>query len=1028
MRRESFKIYQERIKCFLSDVTRDLFDGTIPLEAEYFSSHDHVPFAERLKYPLKKISEGEVWGEKWSSAWFKLTGRVPEAWAGKKIVARLNISGEGLIFSDDGVPLQGITAQSIFVSHYSREIYSLCEKAKGGETFEFWCEGAANDIFGIRKNGRPALDEANPHGTFDARISVLQLCAWNEEMWQLSLDIGFILSMLEEIPENNYRCRQLVSIVNDAINVYAGNRDNAAKCRAVLKKILSAPANASALKVTAVGHAHIDTGWLWPVKETIRKCGRTFSNQIGLIEKYPDYVFGASQPQHYAFTKERYPALYEKIKKYVKKGRWEPQGGMWVEADCNIISGESMIRQFIHGKNFFMDEFGFEVKNLWIPDVFGYSAAMPQIIRKCRCEYFLTQKISWNQINKFPHNTFIWRGVDGSEVLTHFPPEDNYNSFLMPKTLISAQNNFIENDSVDEFISLFGVGDGGGGPKEENIENGLRQNNIEGCPKLSFGRADDFFKRLEKFRDKLELWSGELYLESHRGTLTTQARVKKANRLLEYRLKTLEFLYSCLPLPQYPAQEFDKIWKVLLINQFHDIIPGSSITEVYQNTLEEYRAAFAECDKLMAAAGEMLFEKDSNSLTLMNVTGVPYSGAVELPDAWTGCNVQTEEGKCVQVQTESGRTRAEVQIPAYGFLTLKRGSDKVPAAAEVEASGALVLENDLVRYEFNRNAELISAYDKEAGRQILQAGGKGNALSLYVDEPNNYDAWDVDLFYEKQQIGNAAGTGKVMQIGGPVRNTLNFELKIGNSCIKQQIVLGKSKRLDFNTAVEWKEAHKMLRTAFPVNVMSQEASFDIQYAYAKRPTTRNNSWELAKFEVVAHRYADISDLQYGVALLNNCKYGHKVHGSTLDLNLLRSPKYPDFNADIGRHEFTYSLLPHQGQLTESNVIAEAVALNSIPLLFNNCKHGPVELPCRLSSSGISLEVLKKAEKEDCLVIRLVETQGKTSSGILYFSAGIKRVAETDMLEWENLSSVEVAGSMGVELKPFEIRTCKLLQA
>ncbi len=1028
MRRESFKIYQERIKCFLSDLTRDLFDGTIPLEAEYFGSHDHVPFAERLKYPLKKISEGEVWGEKWSSAWFKLTGRVPEAWEGKKIVARLNISGEGLIFSDDGVPLQGITAQSIFVSHYSREIYSLSEQAKGGETFEFWCEGAANDIFGIRKSGRPALDEANPHGTFDARISVLQLCAWNEEMWQLSLDIGFILSMLEEIPENNYRYRQLVSTVNDAINVYAGNRDNAAKCRAVLKKILSAPANASALKVTAVGHAHIDTGWLWPVKETIRKCGRTFSNQIGLIEKYPDYVFGASQPQHYAFTKARYPALYEKIKKYVKEGRWEPQGGMWVEADCNIISGESMIRQFIHGKNFFMDEFGFEVKNLWIPDVFGYSAAMPQIIRKCRCEYFLTQKISWNQINKFPHNTFIWRGVDGSEVLTHFPPEDNYNSFLMPKTLISAQNNFIENDTVDEFISLFGVGDGGGGPKEENIENGLRQKNIEGCPKLSFGRADDSFKRLEKFRDKLELWSGELYLESHRGTLTTQARVKKANRLLEYRLKTLEFLYSCLPLPQYPAQEFDKIWKVLLINQFHDIIPGSSITEVYQNTLEEYRAAFAECDKLMAAAGEMLFEKDSNSLTLMNVTGVPYSGAIELPDAWTGCNVQTEEGKCVPVQTENGRTRAEVQIPAYGFLTLKCGGDKVPAVSEVEVSGPLVLENDLVRYEFNRSAELISAYDKEAGRQILQTGEKGNALSLYVDEPNNYDAWDVDLFYEKQLIGNAAGTGKVMQIGGPVRNTLNFELKIGSSCIKQQIVLGKSKRLDFNTVVEWKEAHKMLRTAFPVNVQSQEASFDIQYAYAKRPTTRNNSWELAKFEVVAHRYADISDLQYGVALLNNCKYGHKVHGSTLDLNLLRSPKYPDFNADIGRHEFTYSLLPHQGQLTESNVIAEAVALNSIPLLFNNCKHGPVELPCRLSSSGISLEVLKKAEKEDCLVIRLVETQGKTSSGILYFGADIKRVAETDMLEWENLSSVEVSGSMGIELKPFEIRTCKLLQA
>ena len=1026
MRRESFKIYQNRIRCFLNDVNRDLFDGSVQMEAEFFNSHAPVPFAERLKYPLKKISEGDVWGEKWSSAWFKLSGKIPEAWSGKKIVARINISGEGLIFSNDGVPLQGITAQSIFFSTYSREIYPVCERAKGGETFELWCEGAANDIFGVRKNDRPALDEANQHGTFDARVSILRFCAWNEEMWQLYLDINFILNMLEEIPENNYRCRQIVSTVNDAINVYAGSRNNASKCRAVLKKILSAPANTSALKVTAVGHAHIDTGWLWPVKETIRKCGRTFSNQIGLIEKYPDYVFGASQPQHYAFTKERYPALYEKIKKYVKEGRWEPQGGMWVEADCNIISGESMIRQFIHGKNFFMDEFGFEVKNLWIPDVFGYSAAMPQIIRKCRCDYFLTQKISWNQINKFPHNTFIWRGVDGSDVLTHFPPEDNYNSFLLPKMLIKAQDNFIENDFVDEFLSLFGVGDGGGGPKDENIENGLRQKNLEGCPKLSFGRADDFFKRLEKFRDRLELWNGELYLESHRGTLTTQARVKKANRLLEYRLKSLEFLYTCLPMTKYPAQELDKIWKVLLINQFHDIIPGSSITEVYQNTLEEYRVAFSECDKLMAAAADMLFEKDPAALTLQNNLGGTYSGAVELPDSWTGCSVQTEEGKCVPVQTEKGRTWAEVQIPEYGFLTLKRGNEKIPASAEVEVAGTLVLENDLVRYEFNRNAELISGYDKEAGRQILKAGDKGNVFSLYVDEPNNYDAWDVDIFYEKQLIENAAGAGNVQQIEGPVRKSLIFELKIGNSSIRQQIVLGKSKRLDFNTAVEWNEAHKMLRTAFTVEVQATEASFDIQYAYVKRPSTRNTSWELAKFEVVAHRYADISDLQYGAALLNNCKYGYKVHDATIDLNLLRSPKYPDFNADIGHHEFTYSFLPHQGQLTESNVIAESAMLNSIPLLFSGCKHGLVGLPCRLSSAGVSLEVLKKAEKEDCLVIRLVETRGRTSSGILYFAENIKHIAETDMLEWENINKVAVSGSIGIELKPFEIRTYKLL--
>lgn len=1026
MRRESLKIYQGRIRCFMNDVNRDMFDATIPMEAEFFSSAMSVPFAERLKYPYKKIVEGEVWGEKWSSSWFRLSGKIPDAWEGKKVVARINISGEGLIFSNDGVPLQGITAGSIFVSSYHRELYPVCEAAKGGQTVEIWCEGAANDIFGVQKNGRPAQDEANPHGSFDARVTTLRLHLWNEAMWQLYLDINFILSMLEAIPENNYRYMQIVGTVSEAINAYAGNSRNAEKSRAVLKKIFSSPANASALKVTAVGHAHIDTGWLWPVKETIRKCARTFSNQIGLMEKYPDFVFGASQPQHYAFVKEHYPALYEKIKKYVKEGRWELQGGMWVEADCNIISGESMIRQFIHGKNFYKDEFGFDVKNLWLPDVFGYSSAMPQIIRKCRCDYFLTQKISWNQINRFPHHTFIWRGVDGSTVLTHFPPESNYNSFLMPKTMINAQNDFVENDMVDEFISLFGIGDGGGGPKDEYIEYGLRQKNMEGCPKLSFGRADDFFTRLEKFRGKLEEWDGELYLEAHRGTLTTQARVKKANRLLEYRLKAVEFLYSSLPLTEYPAQELDKIWKVLLINQFHDIIPGSSITEVYQNTLEEYRVAFSTCDKLINSAAEKLFEKAPGMLTLLNVLGVTYSGIVELPESWNGCSIQTSDGKSIPVQTEKNRTFAAVEIPPYSFLTLEQGKQKSVAATAAETSAPLVLENDLVRYEFNRNGELICGYDKEAKRQILPDGEKGNVLSLYVDEPNNYDAWDIDLFYEDQLVDNAVCTGKIMQATGPVRSTLEFELKIGNSVITQQIVLGKSKRLDFNTTVEWKEWHKMLRTAFPVEVRASEAAFDIQYAYVKRPAHRNTSWDLAKFEVAAHRYADLSDKQYGAALLNNCKYGYKAQGNTLDLNLLRSPKYPDFNADMGRHEFTYSFLPHNGELTSSNVIAEAAMLNSIPLHFDGYKSGAAELPCRLVSNGISLEVIKKAEKEECLVIRLVETRGETSTGTIYFTSNTKKLVETDMLEWENLNEVAVAGNCNIELKPFEIKTYKLL--
>lgn len=1024
MRREAFKIYHDRIRCFFNDVNRDRFEELIPIDAECFTSRHPVSFAERLQHPYRKIAEGEVWGEKWHSAWFKLSGTIPERWAGKKIVAQINVSGEGLIFSNDGMPLQGITAYSIFVWPYVRGLYTVSDACRGGETFELWCETAANRTDGIIGHDRPAVNDASPEGGFDARVQTLRLGVWNEEMWQLSLDINLLLSLLAAIPENNYRCRQIVSTANEAIDAYAGNRANAAQSREVLQTLFSAPAHASALKVTAVGHAHIDTAWLWPVKESIRKCGRTFSNQIGLLEKYPDYVFGASSPQHYAFVKERYPALYAKIKTYVREGRWELLGGMWIEADTNITGGESLIRQFVHGKNFFMDEFGLDVRNLWLPDVFGFSAVLPQIMRKCRCDYFLTQKLSWSQIDKFPYHTFLWRGVDGTEVLAHFPPEANYNSFLLPQTLIKAQDEFVENGFVDEFMSLFGVGDGGGGPNDDHVEIGLRQKNMEGCPKVSFGRADGFFARMEKFRDRLAVWEGELYVEAHRGTLTSQAGVKKANRLLEYRLKTLEFLCSCLPLAQYPATELDGIWKILLINQFHDILPGSSIADVYQNTMEEYRQAFHRCDRLMAHTADLLFEKDPASITLLNSLGRPYLGAIALPEAWIG-GVQTEAGEHLAAQVEEGRTWADVEIPAYGFLTLKRGEGGSPEAVETEATGPLVLENDLIRYEFNHNAELLSAYDKEADRQVMQKDQKGNVLSLYVDEPNAYDAWDIDICYEQQWLASAIGTGNVKRIEGPIRQTLEFELRVGGSGIRQRIVLGKSKRLDFNTVVEWKESHKMLRTAFAVDVRASEASFDIQYAHLKRPTHRNTGWELAKFEVAAHRYADLSDSQYGAALLNNCKYGYKVHNSTLDLNLLRSPKYPDFNADIGRHEFVYSFLPHGGRLTESDVIAEAAALNSPPLVFSGYKQTTVALPCRLTSAGISLEVLKKAEKEDCLVIRLVELLGQQSSGRLHCAGSIKSIVETDMLEWENFGSVESSSSMDITLKPFEIRTLKL---
>jgi alpha-mannosidase len=1021
MHREKMKHYSVRARVFFDLLQRDFIKQKVNMQAEYFVTDEPVPFSDIPKYQMRSIKAGEHWGDNWQCAWMHVVGKVPTEWREEKVIARLSVGGEGLIFDNDGVPLQGITDGSVFWTSFIRDMFPITDEAAGNEDIELWIDSAANNYIGMPLDNHPRLDTDNPYGRIKGTLAYMELCTIDEDVWQYMLDYEVGLSLLNSYKEEDYRYRQILMMLSDSADIYAGNTNNAATSRAFLKeKLFSTKANSSALKVAAVGHAHIDTGWLWPVRETIRKCGRTFASQISLIEQYPEYIFGASQPQHYQFTKDHYPALYEKIKKAVAEGRWELQGGMWVEADCNLISGESMVRQFLHGKNYFMDEFGFDVKNLWIPDVFGYSAAMPQIIKGCGCDYFLTQKISWNIFNDFPHQTFMWRGIDGTDVLTHFPPENTYNAKVLPKDLSEAQNRFAEADTVDEFISLFGIGDGGGGPRDDYIERALRQKDLEGCPKVKMGRADDFFDRIGRFSDKLDVWEGELYLEKHQGTLTTQARVKKMNRKLEYLLKHVEFVYSCLPLPDYPVEEMDRLWKLLLINQFHDIIPGSSITRVYKETNEQYDEMWATCQNLLAAAAEKLLDKDADSMTLLNPLGCDYCGPVELPEGWNGVSVNGEVLAC---QVETGVVIANVCIPSYSFITLKKAENKAVTAS---ASDDLVLENDYVRYEFNTDGQLIRVYDKEAGHELIKSDAPANVISVYHDDPVEYDAWDIDLSYEKQHLEDAKGIKAVKTVDGPLRQIIEFELTISNSTIKQKVVLGHGRRLDFITEVEWDEAHRMLRTKFPVDVHTTEATFDIQYGYIKRLSARNTSWDMARYEVPAHRYADLSDSQYGVALLNDCKYGHKVFERTLDLTMLRSPKYPDFNADMGHHEFTYSLLPHTESLLDSNVMNNAAILNQPPLRFAGYKAAAVKLPCTLEAEDISMEVCKKAEKEDCLVIRLVETKGRRSKGVLSFNKAVEKVVKTNMIEWEDNGTVTVNDQKAeVELNPFEIVTFKV---
>ena len=1018
-------LYLKKINQYIERIRTHILPQSVPLTATFAHSREPVPFANRLDMDYQPIEVGARWGGAWDCAWFHLTGRVPAEWKGLHVCAHLNFNGEALAFAPDGTVLAGLTNGSIFSGkdEDARPLLHLFPKAAGGEDVELWLDAGANGLFGLSRPQDPARGDLNRHGSYEGKLVECSLAVFDETVWQLVLDLEVLLGVLNTQPETSTRRIRLLQALSDALDIYAETPANAAAARQRLAPQLACGAHASAVTACAVGHAHIDTAWLWPIRETVRKAARTFASQLDLMQRYPTFVFGASQPQLYAFIRDHYPSLYARVKQAVAEGRWEPQGAMWVEADCNLISGESMVRQVLHGKNFYRDELGFDVRNLWIPDVFGYSASMPQIMKRAGVDYFLTQKISWSQFNKFPHTTFRWRGIDGTEMLTHFPPENNYNSRLKPEQMARAEGNFKERAVLDEMMVLYGIGDGGGGPQAEHIEWGLRQHNLEGMPRLTFERVDRFFERLAPKADQLQSWSGELYLELHRGTLTTQGRTKRGNRKGELALREAEYLCSLAGLEAYPQDQLDRLWKMLLTNQFHDIIPGSSIRRVYEETEAEYAETLEACERMVAEAADRLFAVDDGAAVVINTHNAVRTEVIALPAGWSGA--AGPDGAPLPAQAEpDGTVVAAVTLAPQAIVTLTRGGQGAPAAQP----DTLVLENELVRYAFDRDARLVEAFDKQAGRSILAEGAVGNELTLYLDRPSAWDAWDIDIYYENQALETAKGAGVVSAGAGPVRQSLRFELTVGQSRLTQRVQLAShSKRLDFVTDVDWQERHRMLRVAFGVNVRADEASFEIQYGHVRRPTHRNTSWDMARFEVAAHRWADLSDNQYGAALLNDCKYGHKILDNVIDLNLLRAPTAPDPDADLGSHTFTYSLLPHTGTLITSDVMAEAAQLNQPARVIPGRRADGVAAPVTVAGEGVSLEVLKKAEKQDCLVIRLVETRGCRTTATVGLTEAGARLLETDLMEWSDLADLG-GPDVEVPMQPFEIRTFRIAGA
>ncbi len=808
-----------------------------------------------------------------------------------------------------------------------------------------------------------------------------------------------------------------------------------------LKAVYAQPAHASAQTIAMMGHAHIDVAWTWPLRETKRKCGRSFSNVLGLMDRYPEFVFCQSQPHLYEYTKEKYPALYKRIQQKVREGKWIPTGCAWVEMDCNMPNGESLVRQVLYGTRFFREEFGQETACLWLPDVFGYSAALPQILRRSGIENFLTQKISWNQFTSFPHHSFTWEGIDGSEVLSHFLPANDYNSDAHPSRMIKAAERYAQKDRSDIHACLFGHGDGGGGPTAEMLERIRRCGDLEGVPKLRPMNPAEFFTRLREESTDLPRWVGELYLELHRGTLTSQARNKRNNRKCELLLRDAEFLESVnfAAGESYRATELYDAWKLVLLNQFHDIIPGSSIKEVYEDSDVDYAEVTAAGESvrdlaLASYAAQVDTRGEGKPVVVINTLGHPRTDVAVAPVKGLRKNSSyvaiNSDGDVSPVQIgHDGVARfvATVESMGHAVYHICRAEIDAPAVAATEWT----LENELLRAKFDKSGHLISLLDKAAGRDAIAPGQKANELILFEDKPAQWEAWDVDIFYNDKPLESAKLVSAEVIETGPVRSVLRLTRTISKSTIVQDVILSAgSARLDFATTIHWAdEKQVLLKAAFPVNVRSETCRYEIQYGSVERPTHWNTPQDFAKFEVAGHRWADLSETGYGVGLLNDSRYGYDCRDNVMRLSLLRAPKMPDPDCDINRtHETTFSLRPHAGDFT-NGVIDDAAALNS-PLLAiaADAADGPLDATgCRfaVSAPNVIIDAVKKAEDDDSLIVRLYEAHG--SRGRCRFSTSLPATAiiETDLMENEEKPFALRNGAITLNVKPFQIRTLKI---
>lgn len=1011
-----------RISRFVRERLRPALNrATTPLTIQSWDAPgEPVPFADAVGQAFMPFGTGRRWGRPWGTTWLHVTGTVPADWILDEDVrlelqvdlgfskATPGFQAEGLVFDPHGVILKAISPRN----------RSVPLPSTPGQAVDLYLEAAANpDVtsgFTFVATDKGDLATAGQKPLYTLRQ--VDLALRDETVWQLLADFWTLTGLMRELPAGTARRADILRALERCIDTVDPDdvAGTAAHGRGALADVLARPANASAHRVHAVGHAHIDSAWLWPVRETVRKVARTFSNVLALIEANPDFAFAASSAQQYAWLKEFYPELFARVKAQVAAGSFVPVGGMWVESDTNMPGGEALVRQFVAGKRFFMTEFGVEPLEVWLPDSFGYSAALPQIVALAGSRWFLTQKTSWNETNLMPHHTFRWEGIDGTRIFTHFPPVDTYNAELSGEELARAERQYAEKGAANTSLVPFGFGDGGGGPTEEMIAAARRTESLEGSPTVELSTPRLFFEAAEAEYPDPPVWSGELYLEFHRGTYTSQARTKRGNRQSEHLLREAELWATTATVragAEYPYALLERTWHTVLLQQFHDILPGSSIAWVHQEAERNYAAVadtltgvIETSVRHLAGAGDATVLLNAGPYALGGVAGLAGADAAH-PDP---------------------------AAPA-GTVTVTH----TPAG--------IVLDNGLVAVTIDANGLFSSLWDVTAHRELVPVGSPGNLLQLHRDTPTQWDAWDIDEHYKRNTVDLTAAESVEVVLDTPDRGVVRVTRAFGSSRVVENITLrAGSPEVDLHVDLDWHERQKLLKLAFPLDVNADRAASEIQFGHVFRSTHTNTSWDAARFETVAHRWVHVGEPGYGVAVANDSTYGYDIGRSpdgagrsatTVRLSLLRAAVFPDPAADQGRHELRVSLRLGSG-IPEA--VAEGYRLN-LPLRTVAGVADPVIEPLlRVDNPAAVVEAVKLAEdRSGDLIVRLYEAHGNRSTARLIRHFEATDVVETDLLERPLAEPrVELAAgaplpveshALTLTLRPFEIVTLRFIR-